>query len=346
MITNNIFIDTSVFYKENFSFGKFKLGTIEKLCSDGVINLMLTDVTIQEIEKNMSEMVEEAIRAHRRFTKDGKILRNIDGPMCVNKFKELSSEEIKNALLEKLATFTKLAAKIVPVDSATPSEVFKRYFEMRSPFGSKNKKHEFPDAFILNALEKWCSENKAKLYIVAGDGDFKEYCRGLPNLIPISSLAEMLDVISKSNEYTYNLFHKIFEQKIEEVSRLIKKEIEDHWFILGDEDGEVIEIEVKKLTLGEYYITSQAGNTFALSIDVDVIINAEVEYNDFSTATYDSEDKCYFFRDTVHTTLERELAIEVSCKVEYDLKNEDSFKVEEVRLEDKDLCIFAHEYEY
>ena len=347
MQTNSIFIDTSIFYKENFSFGKHKLQEISRLCFENIINLILTDVTIKEVEKKMSELVEEAIRAHNKFMKEGKILRNIEQPKYILKFEGLSSQEANMALLSNLANFTSLARAVISVDTISPSEVFERYFEKSPPFGSEGKKHEFPDAFVLNALEKWCKESASKIYVVACDRDFEEYCKQSPNLIYISSLSEVLDIVSKSDEYAYNRFHAILDGKTEDLAKLIKKEIEDCWFWLEDEEGEVMEIEITDITLGEYFITARKDNTFDVSVKVDVNLSAEVEYGDPTTASYDSEEGRLIYWEKIHSTLERQKVLEIPCTIECDINRPDTFQVKEIDLSrNYDLSVAVHDDEY
>ena len=48
------------------------------------------------------------------------------------------------------------------------------YFRKEPPFSNKPK--EFPDAFILSALEHYHKEHKANIAVVSGDGDFKNAC--------------------------------------------------------------------------------------------------------------------------------------------------------------------------
>ena len=50
------------------------------------------------------------------------------------------------------------------------------YFSVQPPF-SPSKKKEFPDAFILSALDLYHNDHKANIAVVSGDGDFSAACK-------------------------------------------------------------------------------------------------------------------------------------------------------------------------
>ena len=65
------------------------------------------------------------------------------------------------------------------------------YFKKEPPFSEKKPK-EFPDAFILSALEHYHKEHEANIAVVSGDGDFREVCARRRFIAHFSSLDEYI----------------------------------------------------------------------------------------------------------------------------------------------------------
>jgi hypothetical protein len=90
------------------------------------------------------------------------VLRNVDEFDIV--FKAVNIEEQAPALIQKIDKFIKDYFHIVDVNMASVADVFDKYFEAAPPFAEQGaKKSEFPDAFVVSALEKWCQDNTASV---------------------------------------------------------------------------------------------------------------------------------------------------------------------------------------
>ena len=57
-------------------------------------------------------------------------------------------------------------------------EVVDWYFEIRPPFleNPKSKQKEFPDAFIISALEHHHKQHHANIAVISADGGFRQAC--------------------------------------------------------------------------------------------------------------------------------------------------------------------------
>lgn len=56
-------------------------------------------------------------------------------------------------------------------------EVVDWYFKVEPPFGEGKKSKEFPDAFILSALDQYHGEHSANIAVISGDNDFETACK-------------------------------------------------------------------------------------------------------------------------------------------------------------------------
>ena len=62
--------------------------------------------------------------------------------------------------------------------------LFDRYFAAQPPFAeSSKKKHEFPDAVALLALEHWAGEHDTAVLVVSTDADWQRFCTAHPRLL-------------------------------------------------------------------------------------------------------------------------------------------------------------------
>ena len=55
-------------------------------------------------------------------------------------------------------------------------EVVDWYFKVEPPFGKGKKSKEFPDAFILSALDQYHGIHSANIAAISGDNDFETAC--------------------------------------------------------------------------------------------------------------------------------------------------------------------------
>lgn len=73
----------------------------------------------------------------------------------------------------------------------------------KPPFGETKKKDEFPDAFVLAALEGWCEKNNERIYVASTDPDLKLFCETNQNLFYIKRLVNSLTL----SLFTIRLWH-------------------------------------------------------------------------------------------------------------------------------------------
>jgi len=152
--TRHIFLDTSSFIALNYQYTGSVFKRLSKLSKNASVFLHLKPITINEIEAHISEDVHKSSQAINKFRKDVRIFRNLEQTPFKEFFMPFAAEEIDKQLLEQLKDYINEASvNIIEVNDVNTDEVFKKYFEKRPPFGEAKKKDEFPDAFVLAALE-------------------------------------------------------------------------------------------------------------------------------------------------------------------------------------------------
>ena len=170
-----VFIDTNIIKKEQYFKPGNKIQTLKSLALKNMIGLVTTEITVSEIKANLygdltSELAciskKEALLGHLtefRLPKISDIRTRVDN--IVDEFFEGENIYILGYdYCDDVAT------------------VFSQYFSHQFPFGENKKKNEFPDAFVLSALEKFSSDNDDcedkddyRYVVLSLDSDIKNY---------------------------------------------------------------------------------------------------------------------------------------------------------------------------
>jgi PIN domain len=168
-----VFIDTSIFISENFLEGR-KIKEIFRLSYEGHLKIILPIITYKEVLNRISLNIIEALSGQKDYRTKTRILRNI--PSLKDKFDLVDSEkaiqDLQRLFSERIES---IGAEILSYPTLDIGDVFEKYFASSFPFSSGKKKNEFPDAFAISSLEKWCHSSKKKCFILTGDNDIKQY---------------------------------------------------------------------------------------------------------------------------------------------------------------------------
>lgn len=256
-------IDTNIFEAAKFDFGKEStLRQIGKHVKDKRIKVFLSDIVIKEVESHIREKVKEA---HKELTSASKTIKKLyTGSHELNEILDafLKREMIEEKLIDKEISVFKdflkdIDAKIVEkkeMDSKDIEEVFDAYFKIEAPFENrKEKRKEFPDAFIVRQILGFCEkeENNSRcVAVVSDDKGFIEACKKVckdnnngVELVDFKSLKELFDAIIKmTNIVMYNKIIKRIDDNIEKIKEQIylalTKEDEDDDYDDDDYDDD------------------------------------------------------------------------------------------------------------
>lgn len=258
LITKHVFIDTSIFVSENFFHGA-KIQALYNYSKIGVINLHITTISKMELLARMSKQLTDSVmemkRVHKSFdTKDLRIIKNLK---VYDSFK-IPKIDNKSHFLElekKLYHIIKNNnINIIPPLDVNIDKIFSDYFSSNPPFGTGQKKAEFPDAFIIGTLESWCKLKEKKMYVLSNDKDFLSYKS--ENLILVQSVNEFLSMLSECYDQEFSLKTKrIIESKIDDLQVLINNEI-DGKITVKTEKEIITSFSAQKVKINKYHIIS------------------------------------------------------------------------------------------
>lgn len=348
--TKNVFIDTSIFIKMNFFYGHPAFVALRESVNQGRTRILLTDVTVEEVKANIREETTAAIQAIKKSRNPAKIFKNLGGTYSPI-FKDPNFESITEEIIKQFEAFSaEVGAVVVPVERAITKEVFTLYFNSALPFGEGKKKSEFPDAFVLSALNDWADEEGQRLYVVSNDKDMKGIENSFKNLIPTESLEQYLNDVTFYFEKLAPLAEELLRKNEGEILERIKDDFALLGFILDDQDGDVYDVTVN--SVGELSVSllaltppdkDQAGKAH-VEITTTVDYAADVEYDNLDTAYYDSEDKVLVPWEKVSKTVEDSEIVQVDLVFTFEIEDPHDFEIDDFRIQTpSDVYVSADE---
>jgi hypothetical protein len=337
--TRNVFLDTEAFRSTSFNYGSTPFRKLTELAQADEIRVFITDITLKEMKALIREEVAKAIRAQQSFEQKAYIIRNCRSKLIRARLEPLDPNKVEMELLRQLKRFLKDAKVIVLCTNRVKiADVFDRYFAMESPFGPDRKKNEFPDAFAVAAVRDCCTKDKQEIYIVSADPDMRAVC-GDGALHSVEKLAEFLDLVASHNERLVAFVKEQISNVQKEIINDIERQFEELGFVLQDHDGDVDDVTVVKVVLGEMDILEAADDEATLETEAEVTFEAELSYGDEGTAIYDSEDKTVSYINHVRETVTRTEYISVEINVLYEDRDPSSFEINDVSIERKTILV-------
>ncbi|WP_349928672.1 PIN domain-containing protein [Acinetobacter sp. A1-4-2] len=300
--TRLVFIDTSAYENKNYQFGQHILGRLQELIEQEKIHLLVTDVTKSEIESHLKKKSVEAASKIKHITKDAMFLRNTSELDCYGIFTKVSSDEIYDLVHKKFLEFLAgRCVEIISVSSVDPNVVFNAYFHNLPPFDKESKKHEFPDAFALEAVRQISLGRGHAVYIVSSDGDMKSFCANENSFIHLESVDDLIDLIVRSDkayEEPTKFADEVFELLQEKIKALALQALVDGEFNYENTepfDDVIRSIDIDSVTIKKKTLQNVDAEWAEYSVEFDVTVIANYQFSDYDRSPWDPEDKQYLF---------------------------------------------------
>lgn len=348
MQTRNVFIDTSIFIGLNYNYRSPVFKNLARLARDERANVFIIDITIREIEAHIDEDISKSLQASSKFKNAARILRNIDKPETNALFLDIDERSAKILLKTQLQEFLREAkATILPTSDVSIESVFDRYFDMQPPFGEGKKKHEFPDAFVVEALENLCMHNNDLMYIVSTDQDMQSCCDPSASLIAINKLAEFIDIVEFHDDVLAPSIYTLIDNNIAAIKAAISDSFEYKGFWIEDQEGDVNSVSIDDISITDTLILDVDNESAIVQLDVITVFSADLSYDDYETAIYDHEDKIAMPWRTIETSVQRTIEYSATISVQHNIDDPNYFVLENVELDTgDDIGVFAEEYQY
>lgn len=347
---DNIFLDTSLFVKENFLEGT-RINSIFNLSSKKYFNFYISIITLNEIKSQYKKRITAAVEKHNQLINDKsndiRVLRNNkSGDNILQKFpkiKDLCSEFDKN--LED--ALDRAGATILGYPVLNVADVFSQYFSGLPPFNKAEKKAEFPDAFAIAHVQLWCDENSASAIILTQDKDFAKHgCPGI--LVDYEYEKYVEDKLKLLLADRIDLLKKIYTDKSTEIDKeildYVRNELENEWIYVDAVNYmDVHEISIDKLTVlaKDYEITVVNDDYIEIELNAHIHYKVILNVDDEESGMWDSEDKVVLWRETTEKSLEDSNLI-IPVKISFNIIDSDDYdddpQIEEIN-NSKDIQI-------
>lgn len=179
----SLYIDTEVFVRNGYRFDTEAFTRMLDTFVKGGIRLLIPEMMERELLRKFGEQAEKAANALNTAHKTHPIASL--SLIAIPTKEELQSKCYDEMVRQWEAFKEHFIVEKLPLVGDL-NNVVNWYFKKEPPFSNKPK--EFPDAFILSALEHYHKEHKANIAVVSGDGDFKNACVRRRFIVHLSSL--------------------------------------------------------------------------------------------------------------------------------------------------------------
>ena len=329
-----VFIDTSVFESLNFAFGGTLLKALLARIKAGDLRLLISEITRQEVHSRLAVGVNAAKGAIGRFRKEAKILKGLPGHSLSAIFRDPDWVETKKSLSSDWERFIKAAkAQVLPIDGNATAEVFNDYFACKAPFGGGDKKNEFPDAFVIMALQSFAKKQKCKIIVVSHDNDFRSACEGNSMLVWCPDLNKVLEHSARFAPLSPDAIHSLLTQHRTELDAAIVASFQDRGFYWNSDEGhdsdvdETYDWEVESLEIAVIDTTDKSAEVAG---NATIHFRASVQYPDPDMTYKDDETKEWFSLGNVDATLAATTEVPVTFRVNIDKLKKGIFEYEDL----------------
>ncbi|WP_374655121.1 PIN domain-containing protein [Phenylobacterium sp.] len=342
--TRHVFLDTQVYNGLKHNPHNPALRALAQHVMQGRLTLHVTDVTLEEVARQLREVVAARARELAAIEKDLARWRHATPKAVPRSSAPLDTAALALGLSEALARaiLTDCRAELHRAMEVSPKAVFDAYFRRDPPFDGKGGK-EFPDAFALHALEAWCAAKGERMYVVTEDQAMLRAAAASTRFLALKNIQSVLTLAAADGE-AQALAHALMAQPSfeRELKRGLKGAISDAIFIYTGElaQGEAFEGDfVDLIAVRDWELIGRSKDAISLSLEIGAIARVEVQFEDRSEAVYDREDDRWYGIASGSTEVETE--VELPVFVELDTL---SGRIKELRVLDREVEV-AERYE-
>jgi PIN domain len=224
-----ITVDTSVV--ERYQFG-FESGVLAKLAqfSHAEADHIVLDIVLHEIRSHLrseADLVRSQVKNALKPLGNSWGIEKTDREAALTLLFGEQSGQVRTE--KRLQAFLQDSSAVVLTcsDLVSLPDILSRFIETKAPFGNtEGKKHEFPDAVALLALEAWAVKNDKAVIAVSRDTDWKRYCVDSPRVYFIDDLAQALSAFQAGADDASLLLGRLLaEGKVPNLDEIILEAI-------------------------------------------------------------------------------------------------------------------------
>lgn len=314
--TRHVFLDTEVYRRAGFNISNTQFALLAKEIDAGRIVVHFTDITLAEIQRQLTEEVVAKAAEAKRLARDFNRISQIAGRPN-DTVREIDAQQLADAAWKGFLNtlITRLRGHSVLALDTPARIVFERYFAGLAPFEQRGSK-EFPDAFVVEGIARYCTSNDISMYVVSGDAALRRAAESHAPLIPLQTLDEVLAAAATAAGEAGDieaLVDEIFASPgfDDQVTAAIEADLDFVDFVYYGPltDGNVVSTELNEIvSLDEYDVAAFDDSKIGLIIQVNATLDAKVRYFD-EKELRDKDD------DIIPTELETSSRIHARLKI-------------------------------
>jgi hypothetical protein len=334
----HILLDAEVFRSENLHFASKRFRQLAAFAAAQEVTVYVTDITIGEVHRAIAS---EVSRALDLLSKKDRATLGVLVQTDKAGLSGLLKLPDKAVLVNELGTMFErllrdLAAVTLSTDEVSVAELRTRYLEELPPFAARAaKKHEFPDALFILAAERHAKSSGHILHVVSADKGIAEAAQLADGLETVETLPAMITKIHEAVEATAALA-KAAEQAFASLNPDIVTRVEELFegssIDVDDWEGEVSDVEVSEVDLGEPWIDEIDGAIITLGFEATISFTADVTIGDPDQTARDSETGDFMVFGYLTKSIEETEYVPGSVEIEVNVADAAKSRVLDVSL--------------
>lgn len=185
-------LDSNILRGQRYNFAGGILKQLEQF-SGSPVEIIQPDVIHFEGVTHLSSEISEALKGARSNLKALGRYVDVEGFTSSHLGPQVNPKELAEHKLNQF--YKRINGRVIPSSKADVSTLMKMYFDSQPPFDTaKDKKHEFPDAVALLALEDWATTNQKRMVLVSKDKGWRAFANNSPLLHVVEDVSDALSL--------------------------------------------------------------------------------------------------------------------------------------------------------
>lgn len=284
--TRHVFLDTEVYRRAGFNISNTQFALLRGEIEAGRIVLHFTDITLSEIRRQLTEEILSKAADAKRLARDFNRISQIAG-QANDAMKDIDGVALADSawagFVEKL--IKRLRGHSVSALEIPARIVFERYFAGQAPFEQRGSK-EFPDAFVIEGLARYCKNNDISMYVVSGDVALRQAAESHDTLLPLQALDEVLaSATASSGTDVETIADEVLAAPgfDEQLVLAIESDLDfvDFTYFGSLTEGSVPSAALEEIiSVDDYAVAAFDGNRIGLILQANAVLDAKVRYLD------------------------------------------------------------------
>ena len=330
-----VYLDTASYEAASYDFTGTRLKALTKHLESGRLMLITTDITKAEVRRRIADNLRGEIASLRKWERGARTLRTVSRCGQIGLLVDLDATKLAQRLYDVFETFLRTHRSIcIEATKQSAAPVFRKYFSRKPPFGTGEKRWEFPDAFVLEALVDWTARTNDAVFVVSGDKLLAAACEKFERLHPIESLALLLDHVASDDEVVASFLRDELRKHLSQIGKKGAADFQELSFHVVDGWGDV-EMTVTEIEpYGEPDLVDISGKTVTAEMQFTAHYDAHMFYDNATSGKYDIEDGRRIFVDIANETISNLELLVVTVNATFEGIASERFRIRDIHLTD------------